>query len=703
MGYYRLGLLGGLLLGGMWASCCFGQGKATDFIATKSWAGTVSIKGSGSGSSNGGGIKDTWSFSLDSEITLSLDTFDPLINGWRGTFKGTGKVVAEDKSVMGNCTQTFSQNFNGVLGDKKTFFLLFHDNTNDYVFNASDPQVAGGTNRVTSDCAPGNFGGDTPVNWGPVLSLMTHPFPAKGQPLAGTYKTKMPSPMQPASAPFGGTPAEIDVTVTWEIKPGAADDLEVVVLSSDAYKQFRPEAGPKGTRGNSLDLTAELRTKSGGPLNTKVAQFTWEFTQCSKEPGYALNAPLADPSSDFDFKIEAGPDGLQILDPPRGQKAQTKVGEYTKSTVTIASYDWGGFGKIKVTALMPDQKMIVGYLEGDPSQMEVRVPKRTADGVIAESWKKTHGIDSADTTDSETDPQGDGTPGDGLTLYEEYRGFIIGGNHEEGDPKKKDHFVLNFGGAQFKPAFKLFEANSGLKVHSDLTQYEVPANRVINRNHSEGPHIVDQHVVTVVPIAADTPYAVARGGPGTPKSIDHIECPMIPATSGPKWGLYVLSSLTHELFHSVNVYHHGDRLMSYVTWTRTDADTIVEQAGDGVTDPSEIRVVHIINEAGQPNEAWLPLYKSVQVCLGLPDDPHVGPDFCVMRYDNANGYPSQIPFVRYYIGREDPGFYICNQTQGTGVNDPDRSPQARYGDCAQGRGHCKTQVVVNDAANAPRR
>jgi len=43
----------------------------------------------------------------------------------------------------------------------------------------------------------------------------------------------------------------------------------------------------------------------------------------------------------------------------------------------------------------------------------------------------------ADVTDNESDPVADGHPGDGFSLYEEYRGFIIGGQHVEVDPKKK--------------------------------------------------------------------------------------------------------------------------------------------------------------------------------------------------------------------------------------------------------------------------
>ena len=87
---------------------------------------------------------------------------------------------------------------------------------------------------------------------------------------------------------------------------------------------------------------------------------------------------------------------------------------------------------------MPDDSQIVGYLDGDPSQTEVRLPMRSASSFIADSWKKSHGVNGvSDNADNETDPKGDGNPGDGLTLYEEYRGFIEDGQHIEGDPKRR--------------------------------------------------------------------------------------------------------------------------------------------------------------------------------------------------------------------------------------------------------------------------
>jgi hypothetical protein len=53
--------------------------------------------------------------------------------------------------------------------------------------------------------------------------------------------------------------------------------------------------------------------------------------------------------------------------------------------------------------------------------------------------------------------------------------------------------------------------------------------------------------------------------------------------------------------------------------------------------------------------------------------------------------------------KEGLGFSLCSQTHGDGVNDASRTPQARYGDSAAGRGDCAHQILVNDAVKAAAR
>lgn len=672
-GYWR-----GIILA-LAAAPCVAQQGVDAFLGVKNWHGTLKMTGTASGSSNGGPISDVWQFGVTNDVTFQLDTYNPQIQGWTGTFKGTSNLNAQDVETLGDCKITFLQTFQGTLGAGKTFTMRLQG-ANQYVFYPSDYQVQGATSTTSTSCAPGTQTGTGPVSWSPVLSDKIQTLPASGFSLTGSQTVLVDSPLQPVSLLFGGTPAQTKVTITWDIEPGLVTESEVVVTKSPELQNWRPEGGANGARGNSVNLVAKLQAKGGGPTNVVAAYFTWEFTNCSKEPGYLLNAPTQNPSEDFDLKFESGPDGLILFD-ANAQKAQSKAGEQTQSTVTIASYDWGGFGTVKVTAYLPDTTTLVGYLEGDPSQTEIRVPLRQANSSIADVWKKNNGVaGKADTADDETSPQGDGSPGDGLTLYEEYRGFLIDGQRVEGNLTKKDYFILNKAGQSYQPAFKLFQQLSGLEVHY--------------QNYNQGAHRVDQHGIIVNPIAANAKYAKAIGGPGTPASISQVVTPTILPTTPSYWQNYLQPSLAHELFHACNVYHHGDAPYSLPTVLRLPTDVVVALG----------RPITFLTEAGTPAASMLPVNVPKDLSIGLANDPHTGDDNCVMRYDDSDGYYSKSDGnTIYYTPGEPAGLGICTSAVGTGINDAGRLPQARYGDAAPGRGNCLGQLLVNDAVRAPRR
>ncbi|MGC9973216.1 MAG: hypothetical protein ABSE56_21785 [Bryobacteraceae bacterium] len=679
------------------APVCFAQGRVSEFLGVQNWHGTVKVSGTGSGSTSGGIYSDVWDYGITTNLTIQLDTYNPNIQGWTGTFTGSSAVNAKDVATFGGCNETFTQVFQGSVGGAGTSFTMRLQGTNQYVFYPSVYEAPGATSSTNIDCAPGPVGGTGPVTFSPVLSDKIQTLPATGFNLTGSQQVTMNSPLQPLSLVFGGQPAQIQVTVEWSIQPGLLEQAEVVVQKTPEFQNWRPTAGVKGARGNPLNLTAKLQAKGGGPTNERVAYFIWELTQCSKEPGYAMNAPLDSPSRDFDLKIESGTPSLIPLD-TLGQKAQTQAGQLTDSSIVLAPYDWGAFGKVKVTAVMPDTSQIVGYLDGDPSQTDVRLPMRSDSSLIADVWKKDHGVEGlADVSDNETDPNGDGSAGDGLTLYEEYRGFIIDGQHVEGDPKKKDYFIVNTAGWSYLSGLKMFQNLSGLAVHYLLKQTEMPLSRVINPNHDQGAHIVDQHGVVISAIAADAGYAKAVGGPGTPKSISQVITPKILPGAAGDWIDYLASGLAHELFHACNVYHHGDAGYPSVEWELSSSTKTVIEV------PSDIAVT-VLDESGAPYP--LPADTVAHVSLGVADDPHTGDDNCVMRYDDARGYYSQAnpATVRYCFKPKEPaGTSLCTSTVGTGVNAPGRTPQPRYGNAAAGRGNCRGQILVNDNVPAPRR
>ncbi len=343
---------------------CFGAGRVSEFLTVQNWHGTVTITGTGSGSSSAAGVSDVWQYGITSKVSFQLDTYVGNIQGWQGAYSGTSNIDASDVANLSNCKQTMTQRYQGTI-PQNTPFTMSLQGDNQYLFYPAGYQVQGATSTTTLDCG-GTTTGTGPANWSPVLGTqnLILDLPATGFHLTGSATVKMNSPMQPVSLPFGGTPAVIDVTVSWDIQPGLDVPAEVIIQKTSALQNWRPTAGAGGAEGQSVDLTAKLQAKGGGSTNVTAAYFTWELTKCSHEPGYAMNVPIANPSKDYDLKLE----GITLTD-PNGQKGQTEAtAPQTQSTVTVTPYDWGAFGTIKVTAFLPDGSQLVGHLEGDDAQ-----------------------------------------------------------------------------------------------------------------------------------------------------------------------------------------------------------------------------------------------------------------------------------------------------------------------------------------------
>jgi hypothetical protein len=225
---------------------------------------------------------------------------------------------------------------------------------------------------------------------------------------------------------------------------------------------------------------------------------------------------------------------------------------------------------------------------------------------------------------------------------------------------------------------------------------------VINGNHREAPHLVDQHGIPVFVNSELEGVSRANGGPGNPKMINFVEM----ASEAASWPAnYLAATLAHELFHCVNVWHHGDvdenrywhgEVAGQLQEVRSAAAqqgaaiTVREESGRDVTP----RYLEPLSAPGV--QRW-------KVWVGRPGGQHSGHENCVMRYDCAMAYVSQSAADVRYVVTEPVGQSLCGSPNGTGVNDPGRSPQSRYGAAGAGRGNCLSQILVNDAANAQQR
>jgi hypothetical protein len=234
---------------------------------------------------------------------------------------------------------------------------------------------------------------------------------------------------------------------TWIfIRSGGVEDLELEV-EAVGYDNWIPKGGKDETSaGNQITISAKLKTKDGKPLREKAKIIKFELSQVSQEPGVCLNWPpkASAPGHVKDLKdlqFDDKKNSKLEIKGPRKQTAETPDGEYAEAEAVISCYDYGAWGTIKVVAEMANGTPVVGYLKGHPNQKEILLPKRKATSKIADAWKalpENDAVALADDDDNENSPEGDKHRGDGLTLYEEYRGFLVNGKHVCGNPHLKE-------------------------------------------------------------------------------------------------------------------------------------------------------------------------------------------------------------------------------------------------------------------------
>jgi hypothetical protein len=562
--------------------------------------------------------------------------------------------------------------------------------------------------------------------------------------------------------------------------PMAEDvDLVVELHGLDAKGGETPMADwrPLGTLdrkpGSFLKAAARLKTPDGKPAKAVVKKFIFRLKDTSREPGVCLNYPLhatpkagASATADLRFAADGGKaDGEQqekeVLpkkDPNDFQFAETK----------IEALDWGAWADLIVQAELADGRIVTGHLDGKKDDVVMLLPEREAGSHIAAAWKKEHGITGTDLDDDEPNPSGSRGNGDGYTLYEEYRGFVENGQHIEGDPKKIDFFVRNEIGADAQPGIDLFGDTTGAVIHKKVTASEFDRKvRIMNANHDQGAHHVDQHGVVMQTIGS-TDGAVAvftqtgvRGRPGICKGIDvqprDAETSVTTSTNLPMTDLAFAydRAILHELLHVVGVEHHGkgDGSASFIFIPYDDRSNKTGKSHFQMLYLGGREDVTITNEStgrelAQELEGDLLLYRekvlrptlyadelavgqkivadregiadfkltaedwandSINHTMGSGFSFYIGKEHgessgdesCVMRYYFAKLYEKRGKANAYYFiskqRTEHAGMTLCKSAKGSGINDPGRKPQPRYGDAQAGYGGCGEWIVFNDS------
>lgn len=434
------------------------------------------------------------------------------------------------------------------------------------------------------------------------------------------------------------------------------DDVECEVTIAD-YATWRPKGSIADSKkpGNALVARAVLKSKNGKSSDLpEVDRFRFELLDTSREPGVCLNWPLGAKDEDYDLRLAdfasgsmtekmaavktffsnwgmASSGDYDLANMPAGGVPRISFPEVSENgqkgelpdppkdkeghpfaEAAIESFDFGAKSELRVTCVLKDGREIVGLMKMESGDTDlVRLPKRAGPDWVAESWRSEHGVMDLPANDDEEHVDGQDANGDGFTLYEEYRGWVENGKHIEGDPKRKELFVLNKIGPDAIGGFQLFQRESKVVVHHRLTGAEMSTTaRLMNGNHRDAPHRVDQHGVwifnaagTGIPDAGTTGLTAEDAQrafrPGRVRYITVEPRSLSSSTFSRAEGVqrYNLSerdasfgydrAVAHELLHAVGVDHHGEGESAhfYFFQSASDPNNASHRAGFTTTFP----------------------------------------------------------------------------------------------------------------------
>lgn len=374
---------------------------------------------------------------------------------------------------------------------------------------------------------------------GPVHKALSGTFaPGKPFSVSGTVTKEvtladflaMAGGAAPASSPDtqrsdeGGGTLTVTYTLSYNMDP---DDLEAVFVLPNDFDAWQPtglrnENVPAG----GLKIGVRLRRKDKPDEQPgEKASFTFELLDTSREPGICLNFPAPDSVTQpapFDLQIlETDNPGLEVKE--KGQSASTEGEPSPDAEVMVRSFDYGAFAILKATARVGDRTYIA-HLAGDETKQFLRLPKDDNENRVADAWEKSVGCLDKNLPadwDGADDPSGQGTTGDGISLYEKYRGFDFAGIHERLKPYNKKYvFCADVtGGVQQALVSPSMSPYAFTKVSRTALRFiddnrwtgegsSANGKRIVNFNHGwSGGHAVDQHGLRVNLAAAENPVA----------------------------------------------------------------------------------------------------------------------------------------------------------------------------------------------------
>jgi len=155
--------------------------------------------------------------------------------------------------------------------------------------------------------------------------------------------------------------------------------------------------------------------------------------------GYCMNAgnqTTDEPDLEFLPDDQQDDHSGKITWDGKNQMIEARFADSTVTTfvVKVKCHDYGAYSPLYARLYYGNSML---------SETSITVPRDDNGNEIADGWMNDGQINYTASDDNETGPSGNNHNGDGFSVYEEYRGFRVKGNHIRTDPSEKDLFVYS--------------------------------------------------------------------------------------------------------------------------------------------------------------------------------------------------------------------------------------------------------------------
>jgi len=339
------------------------------------------------------------------------------------------------------------------------------------------------------------------------------------------------------------------MTKSWTISPSGKNEL---LALEKTPKEWIPN--PKTEKATTIKVT-------GDGLNGEKVKIRFTLYEVTNEIGTCLNSQDDNTELDLQFDPAAGSTKFkEPIETEDGWIIET-ADKVLNASVGVFALDWGAWGKLK--AEMEIDKDVWSPIYCAEGEAYITIPRDERGGIenhIADQFEIYYSLTEGIQTMQ--DDEGSMKRGDGLTAYEEYRGFMIeadadGGFHIYTDPEKYINvFVYPDGDGKINSIIfdgEVINNEIMITIIDSEADYVSSTVRKINPNRGDW-SVCDQHGLRLMDknleprVLGEAEVAEPYG----PKNTEYVAIDLnkLDTTN-------IKSTTIHEIMHGSGVHHHG--------------------------------------------------------------------------------------------------------------------------------------------------